>query len=111
MRTFRTRLLALLTGVVLVGCRTDHVQPNLTDPDPSRKIPAIKEAADSGDKSKTVHLVDDLDSDDPAVRMYAIHALKDLTGRTFGYRYYDEEDQRAAAVARWRAWLNDADHK
>lgn len=111
MHASRTRSLLLLASVALCGCQAQSIQADLLDSDPSRKIPAIKAAADHGDKSKAKHLVDDLESDDPAVRLYSIHALKDLTGRTFGYRYYDEDAQRAAAVVRWRNWLNEPDGK
>ncbi len=48
-----------------------------------------------------------LDSQDPALRMFAIGALKRLTGETMGYHYGDPEPIRAAAVDRWVAWLGD----
>ncbi len=48
-----------------------------------------------------------LDSDDAAVRLYAIRGLKEITGNTFGYRYYEDEIQRKPALDRWKQWLKD----
>mgnify|MGYP003879937573 CR=1 FL=1 len=44
-----------------------------------------------------------LDDPDIAVRLYAIAALRRLTGNDYGYRYYASDADRAAAVARWQA--------
>jgi hypothetical protein len=46
-----------------------------------------------------------LEDDSPDVRMFAIGALRRMTGKDFGYRFYAEEDERAEAVKRWREWL------
>jgi hypothetical protein len=77
----------------------------MTDPDPSLKIPAIKTAADGKNRSQVGQLIKDLDSDDPAVRFYSIGALERLTGQTFGYQYFVDDEKRAPAVERWKAWL------
>ena len=77
----------------------------ITSADPSSKIPAIKIAVRAQDTSTAPQLVKDLDSDDPAVRFYAIRGLQDLTGETFGYLYYASDDVRKQAVKRWRQWL------
>ena len=70
------------------------------------KIPAIKEAARSGDMTAAPQLVEDLDSDDAAVRLYAFEALRELAGgQTHGYVYYADVEQRRAAVAKWQTWL------
>ena len=52
-------------------------------------------------------LIRDLDSDDPAVRFYAIEGLQRLTGQTFDYHYYDDEIDRHPAMLKWRQWLKD----
>jgi hypothetical protein len=31
--------------------------------------------------------------------------LQRLTGETYGYRYYDDDERRKPAVARWNDWL------
>ncbi len=50
-------------------------------------------------------LIEQLDSDDPAVRMLAHDRLESLTGEDFGFRYDDRPDLREEAVERWSAWL------
>ena len=59
----------------------------------------------SKDRAAARQFVADLESDDPAVRFYAISALEHMTGQRFGYRYYDDEEQRRPAVDRWKQWL------
>lgn len=76
----------------------------VTDPDPTVKIPAYKQAVRKKDRAAVQQLVTDLDSDDPAVRFYAIQSLRRLTGETFGYRYYDGDETRRPAVQEWRQW-------
>ena len=78
---------------------------DVRNPDPSGKIPAIKAAVEEHDPAAVRQLVKDLDSDDGAVRFFAIEALERLTGETFAYHYYDDEDERRPAVLRWRQWL------
>ena len=87
--------LAALCG--LAGCGPGP-QKAITNPDPSGKIPAMKEAVRVHDLRAAPQLVKDLESDDGAVRFYAIEALQRLTGETFGYVYYqDEEHARTRA--------------
>jgi hypothetical protein len=68
-------------------------------------IPAIQDAARDKDRHSIPALVTQLDSDDAAVRFYAITALYKLTNQTFEYRYYDDIDGRRPAVERWKQWL------
>lgn len=98
------RILAALIGVALAGCGA-HGPRRVSDEDPGDKIPAIKAAVQNGDRRAVPQLIKDLESDDPAVRFYAIDGLKSLTGQTFGYRYYDDDPQRKPAVKRWKQWL------
>ena len=96
-------------GVVSMGLSCTAPRPPLTvtNPDPSIKIPAIEKAVREKDRSAVPQLVKDLDSDDPAVRFYANHALEVLTGRNFGYRYFDNDTLREPAAQKWRQWLAD----
>jgi hypothetical protein len=104
----RHRILYLLALPLLVaGCAAPRPPLVVTDPDPSVKIPAIQKAVTERDMSALPQLVKDLENDDPAVRLYANHALEVLTGQRLGFRYFDDDDQRAAAVARWKHWLNE----
>jgi hypothetical protein len=78
---------------------------NIKSHDPSLKIPAIKQEVAKKDTADVGQMVKDLDSDDPAVRFYSVEGLRRLTGDTFGYHYYDDEDVRRPAVKRWQEWL------
>ena len=70
-------------------------------PSPGARMYAIEDAIRQGDTSKTPELVEQLDSDDPAVRMLAISALERLTGENHGYYYDDPPYIRQAAIQRW----------
>lgn len=101
-----------LSGAVIVvscismaSCTAPRGPLVVTDPDPSIKIPAIKVAVARKDLSSARQMVKDLESDDAAVRFYAINGLRRLTGENFGYLYYEEAEERKAAVMRWQAWL------
>jgi hypothetical protein len=89
-----------------VGCTAPRPKPDITDPDPSVSIPGIKIAADRQDVSKSGELVKALESEDPAIRFFAIGALVKITGgERFGYEYYFDEEQRKPSVAKWQEWL------
>ena len=90
-----------------LGCFRGTLRPRLSDEDPSSKIPAIKRSVEQNDLLAAQVLVKDLDSDDPAVRFYAIEGLRRLTGETHGYNYYEDETQRRPAVEKWKRWLAD----
>jgi len=98
-------VVALGIALCIPNCTAPRPPLVVTDPDPSVKIPAYKKAVRKKDKAAVRQLVADLDNDDPAVRMYAIHALHELTGETFGYRFYYNDEQRRPAVQEWRQWL------
>jgi len=94
------------TALMATSCAAPRPPLVVTDPDPSVKIPAIQKAVREKDQSVVPQLVKDLDSDDAAVRMYANHALEELTGQNFGFRYYDDDAEREPAVQRWKRWLS-----
>jgi hypothetical protein len=96
----------LLFSISLAGCSTPE-KPSLTSNDPSLSIPAMEQASHNHDKSAIPQLIKNLDSDDPAVRFYAITSLKEITGKTFDYRYYDDETARLPALKRWQQWLKE----
>jgi hypothetical protein len=93
----------LLSSLLLAGC-IGRDPPSLFSDDPARKIPAMKTLGQHDAKSNA-ELVKDLDSDDPAIRFYAIQTLQRLTGQTLDYRYYDDEVERIPALKRWQGWL------
>jgi hypothetical protein len=92
------------------GCAKPQVQPQglyerLQDPNPTVAATAAAEAGQQDDPKAVPYLVARLEDDDPSVRMAASQSLRRITGRQFGYRFYDDPSKRSAAVARWRAWL------
>ena len=104
MRMFHPSL--LLCTSALFGCTGYGPGPkSIAHPDPAVKIPAIVQAAENTDHSSADELVKELESGDPAVRLFAIEALERLTGETFDYRYYDDPEQRKPAVLRWQQWI------
>jgi hypothetical protein len=87
------------------ACTAPKEPASVEHPDPSVKIRGMKKAARERDVAAIRQLVKDLDSDDPAVRFFAIHSLHDLTGHDLGYRYYHDENQRREPLGRWQEWL------
>jgi hypothetical protein len=65
----------------------------------------MKRAAESKSDKDLPQLVFDLDSDDAAIRFYAVSTLRRLTGLTFDYHYYDDETERQPAIKQWKQWL------
>src|SRR3954471_22697582 len=98
-----TLMLAASASGCLFGGRE---KADIKSPDPALKIPAIKTAVQRKDMSVITAQVKDLESDDPAVRFYAIHGLQELTGETFGYAYYTDGDERQSALRQWQDWLS-----
>jgi hypothetical protein len=107
----RRSFLLLLATVALFGgalsCRkpTSEVRAQLVSGTPAEQARAAVRLAGRQDVESVPDLIRLLDDQDPAVRMYAIMALQDLTGQTYGYKFYASEQERAAAVQRWREAL------
>lgn len=100
----------LLLGVLAAAGCTPKQAPTKADfnaTDTPGRVPAIVNAAEQDDPQTLAHLVRALSDDDPAVRLFAIQSLRERTGQSFGYRYYEPDGKRQAAAARWAAWLND----
>lgn len=87
------------------GCSATTGPRSVANPDVSVKAPMIELAVQKHDTSVIPQLVHDLDDADPANRFYAIDGLRKLTGESFGYRFYDDEDARKPAVGKWQSWL------
>jgi len=95
--------------LVAVSCAPPAITGGFDSPHPSARLFATRRAAGETDPAKASialpGLIRNLDSDDPAVRLVSIQALEELTGETLGYRHFDPEWIRAAAVRRWaEAW-------
>jgi hypothetical protein len=94
----------VLAGTLCVfGCRSsggDRTQ--MTSAYPLDRVRAAVHSAEAGDAEAVDLLIELLDDADRGVRMYSILALERLCGADYGYRYYAPEQERAAAIARWR---------
>jgi HEAT repeat protein len=90
-----------MAAALLGGACSANDGPDFRAGDPNRKLDAIVDSARRGDEADQARLIEQLDSDDPAVRLAAILALERLTGETRGYRYDDPPARRADAVAAW----------
>jgi HEAT repeat protein len=92
----------MVAGAALLGaCAPPASRGGFDSPDPAAKLYAIERAMRRGDRAAVPQLVEQLDSDDPAVRLLAISALERLTGQTYGYRHDDPPWQRQDAIRRW----------
>lgn len=112
-RTFSGRLFILILagGCFCLGCsREDSARANINSGDVKERIFGIKAAAEAKDTSAIPLLVDRLEDEDDAVRFYAILALERITGERFGYHYSQPIDERARAVARWRAYVKNGSY-
>ena len=61
------------------------------------KIPEIKAAVIGDDRQALPQFVEDLDSEDAAIRFYSIQALRRMTDETFGYDWTGERSLRSGA--------------
>jgi hypothetical protein len=85
-------------------------RPAIQSENAGDRILAIKAAAETGDRSAVPLLVDRLEDEDEAVRMFAIIALERITGERFGYDYSKPPFERAAAVEYWRDYVRQRRH-
>ena len=102
----RITALALL-AIACSGCGSppSATEEGMGAAAPEPRIEAMLVAARNDDASATARLVEQLDSDDPAVRMTAILTLERITGRTMAYRYDAPVDERRRAIERWAEWV------
>ena len=102
-----TTLAAL--GVSAAACAPSALEGGFDSPNPAARLYAIAQAAREEDRSPATlrHIVEQLDSDDPAVRLVAITTLARLTGETLGYGHDDPAPARRAAIRRWTEHLAD----
>lgn len=71
----------------------------------SRELnPAIDTLAAGGDKKIAAMLIELLNYPKHSIRYTAEYGLRRITGENFGYNSYDDPDERAKAVKKWRQW-------
>jgi hypothetical protein len=93
---------SLLLLVALAGCSSGPAPRGLDDPDPAVRIRAIKREVARGTDADRRKLVEQLESEDPAVRLAAAEALRTLTGETRGFVWYEEPSKQSTAINAWR---------
>lgn len=81
------------------------VREDIQSENPADRILAIRAAAEARDTESVPLLVDRLEDEDRAVRLFAILALEKITGQRFGYDYAKPDADQRAAVERWRAYV------
>jgi hypothetical protein len=74
-------------------------------PAPLVRARAVSLGRHQPDSAVLPALVKGLGDNDPVVRLAAHEELKSRTGRDFGYQPWGTSDERATALARWRAWI------
>ena len=93
----------LLSGCGWFGWGSDVKNISAAKPEVATK--AMSQAGQQKNREAIVPLVKRLYDEDPAIRLSAIKALKNITGEDMGYRSYEPEVDRIAAIKRWETWM------
>lgn len=99
----------LLAGLAGLSCGSS-VQVGLESPEALGRILAIRQAGEAKNTRAVPLIVDRLEDEDEAVRLYAILALEKITGRRMGYDYAKPPVERAVSVERWRDFVREGRH-
>lgn len=97
----RAAIIAAIFLALSFGCGPAASDGGFDSAAPGAKLYAILDAARVNDRSAIPQLIEQLDCDDPVVRFAAINTLQQLTGETYGYRYYDDSFTRRESISRW----------
>lgn len=100
------RMLAvLLMSASAVGC---SIAPKsfrkMNDPAPIVRARAVGLAEGLPAEEAVPSLIEHLRDPDPVVRMAASEELRKKTGQSLGFLPWGNEEEREAAVNRWRDW-------
>lgn len=86
----------------------EQIVPLVNDPDETVRLEAARTLVTMGDLSHVPLLIEGLDSNKLQVRYLCHEALRQSTGRNFGYDHLDNDiDSRRLATYRWRKWWSD----
>lgn len=99
---------AWLLGFLQDSRSTTHLARATRDPVALVRYEAATALTRMGDPRGIRALIEGLEDDDPRVRGQCVTILEKYTGKGFGYKVDDSPEERAAAVARWRAWATGA---
>ena len=95
------RLLGCAGLLLICSCSPPSTQGGFDSASPAARSHAIEQAVRIHDLLAVPKIVEQLDADDPVVRMLAIDALHQLTGETYGFRHFDPPHDRHAAIQEW----------
>jgi hypothetical protein len=88
------------------GCGlAPHDFRKIQPPEPLVRARSVGQGGRESDDQVVPALVARLGDEDPVVRLAANEELRKRTGRDFGYVPWASDEERAGAIARWRAWL------
>lgn len=97
-----------LLTVALAACSPPPAsEGGFHSPDPASRLYAIHRAGEQRDRRAVPDLVEQLDNDDPVVRLMTIQALDRITGTRLGYNPYAPPAQRREAIDRWVAAVHE----
>ena len=103
----RQIFLVIASALLLSACSGPRAsEGGFHSDNPAAKLYAIRQAGDNKDASDIAPLVEQLESDDPAVRMFTIEALEQITGTRMGYNPYGSFINRQPAVRKWVEAVN-----
>ena len=100
-----SRIFMVCTAIMSAGCGSGP--KGFDSPDPADKLDAILAAgeryagAESLPRTVLENLIQELDSDDAAVRVLAIVALEKITQQRLGYDPYAERQRRQSSIQKW----------
>jgi len=83
-----------------------HIEPLLKDEVDYVRYEAASALGAMGDRQGYPVLVQGLSSERIDFRFRCIAALKDFTGRDFGYKHNESPEVREVSVERWQTWLD-----
>ncbi len=81
------------------------VYERLQHEDPSVRINAVMEAAETNGDNAVPLLVDRLTDQEVMVQVFSARALRRITGQDFGWNAWESFENREAAVEKWRDWV------
>jgi hypothetical protein len=88
------------------GCGlAPHDFRKIQPPEPLVRARSVGQGGRTSDDQVVPALVARLGDEDPVVRLAANEELRKRTGRDFGYVPWASDEERADAIARWRAWM------
>lgn len=106
-KTLLVTILAVGLSWLSLGCGSlrQNVSAGFQNENPAARIAAVALAGRTKDQAAVPFLIDRLTDTEQDVRFFTIIALKQITGKTMGWNYYDPSAERDQAVGRWRQWL------